>query len=173
MCGARRGGPRTPSTTTDANLDCAFVENTLFYTYPRLKSQRNRIVLVTRPATPQLWWSIPQPRQERRPNRPSNNSRWWTTLTGRSRKLWSRFCWPTSKSTRLQRSSYSSNSSGRSAAEGGKSLTHLSWRQTSSSSRTSLRPRFARSTQWSGRELLFSSLSGSGNCQPQRSGLLR
>ena len=29
---ARRGGPRTPSTTTDANLDCAFVENALFYT---------------------------------------------------------------------------------------------------------------------------------------------
>ena len=27
---ARRGGPRTPSTTTDANLDCAFVENALF-----------------------------------------------------------------------------------------------------------------------------------------------
>ena len=29
MCRARGGGPRTPS-TTDANLDCAFVENPLF-----------------------------------------------------------------------------------------------------------------------------------------------
>ena len=34
MCRARRGGPRTPSTTTDANLDCAFVEKALFYIYP-------------------------------------------------------------------------------------------------------------------------------------------
>ena len=34
VCRARRGGPRTPSTTTDANLDCAFVENALFYTDP-------------------------------------------------------------------------------------------------------------------------------------------
>ena len=31
---ARRGGPRTPSTTPDANLDCAFLENALFYTDP-------------------------------------------------------------------------------------------------------------------------------------------
>ena len=30
VCPAMRGGPRTPSTTTDANLDCAFVENALF-----------------------------------------------------------------------------------------------------------------------------------------------
>ena len=30
LCRARRWGPRTPSTTTDANLDCAFVENALF-----------------------------------------------------------------------------------------------------------------------------------------------
>ena len=36
VCRARRGGPRTPSTTTDANLDCAFVENALIYTDPRL-----------------------------------------------------------------------------------------------------------------------------------------
>ena len=34
VCRARRGGPRTPSTTTDANLDCAFVEYALFYTDP-------------------------------------------------------------------------------------------------------------------------------------------
>ena len=34
VCRARRGGPITPSTTTDANLDCAFVENALIYTDP-------------------------------------------------------------------------------------------------------------------------------------------
>ena len=27
MCLARHGGPRTPSRTTDKNLDCLFVEN--------------------------------------------------------------------------------------------------------------------------------------------------
>ena len=31
---ARRGGPRIPSTTTDANLDCAFVENALYFIDP-------------------------------------------------------------------------------------------------------------------------------------------
>ena len=31
---ARHGGPRTLSTTTDANLDCAFIENALFLTDP-------------------------------------------------------------------------------------------------------------------------------------------
>ena len=31
---ARNRGPRTLSTTTDANLDCAFVENALIYTDP-------------------------------------------------------------------------------------------------------------------------------------------
>ena len=31
---ARRGGPRTQSTSTDANLDCAFVENALLYIDP-------------------------------------------------------------------------------------------------------------------------------------------
>ena len=37
VCRARCGGPRAPSTTTDANLDCAFVENALSsYTYPGL-----------------------------------------------------------------------------------------------------------------------------------------
>ena len=35
VCRARRGGPRTLS-TTDTNLDCAFVENALIYTNPRL-----------------------------------------------------------------------------------------------------------------------------------------
>ena len=50
MCRARRGGPRTPS-TFDANLDCAFVENALFsHLSLILKSQQNRIELVTRPA---------------------------------------------------------------------------------------------------------------------------
>ena len=38
--------PRTLSTTTDANFDCAFVENAL-------SSQQNRIELVTRPDVPQ------------------------------------------------------------------------------------------------------------------------
>ena len=32
VCRTRRGGSRTPSTTIDANLDCGFVENALFYT---------------------------------------------------------------------------------------------------------------------------------------------
>ena len=36
VCRARREGPRTPSTTTHANLDCAFVENELFYIDPWL-----------------------------------------------------------------------------------------------------------------------------------------
>ena len=49
MCRARRGGPRTPSTTTDANLNCAFVENALIYVI--VKSQQNTIELVTRPGT--------------------------------------------------------------------------------------------------------------------------
>ena len=31
MCRARRGGPRTPSRPTYANLDCAFVENALIF----------------------------------------------------------------------------------------------------------------------------------------------
>ena len=30
-CRARRGGPRTPSRTTDANFDCTFVENALLF----------------------------------------------------------------------------------------------------------------------------------------------
>ena len=32
---ARRGGPRTPSRTTDANLDCPFVENALIFVVPK------------------------------------------------------------------------------------------------------------------------------------------
>ena len=35
VCRARRGAPRTPSTTTDANLDCAFVENALLFIDPQ------------------------------------------------------------------------------------------------------------------------------------------
>ena len=56
MCRAKRRGPRTASTTTDANLDCAFVENALFlHRSLILKSHQNRIEVVTRPAiTPQL-----------------------------------------------------------------------------------------------------------------------
>ena len=51
MCRARRGGPRTPSKIADTYLDCAFVENALFlHGSLILKSQQNRIELVTRPA---------------------------------------------------------------------------------------------------------------------------
>ena len=34
VCRVGRRGPRTPSRTTDANLDCAFAENALFYIDP-------------------------------------------------------------------------------------------------------------------------------------------
>ena len=50
MCLARNRGPRTPPKTADTNLDCALVENTLFYTDAWL-CQQNRIELVTRPGT--------------------------------------------------------------------------------------------------------------------------
>ena len=50
VCRVRHEGPRTPSTTTDANLDCAFVLKTNFLRRSLiLKSQQNRIELVTRP----------------------------------------------------------------------------------------------------------------------------
>ena len=40
----KRRGPRTPSTTTDANLDCALVENAPFYTDPWFwKVNRNEL----------------------------------------------------------------------------------------------------------------------------------
>ena len=43
-------GVRTWCGTADANLDCVFVENALFYTEPLiLKSEQNRIDLVNRP----------------------------------------------------------------------------------------------------------------------------
>ena len=35
VCCTRRGGPRTPSRTTDSNLDRAFVENTLVFVVPK------------------------------------------------------------------------------------------------------------------------------------------
>ena len=35
VCRARPGGPRTPSTTTDANLDCVFVENAVVFLDPK------------------------------------------------------------------------------------------------------------------------------------------
>ena len=40
MCRARRRGPRTPSTTTDANLACAFVKNSLLFALPKIESVR-------------------------------------------------------------------------------------------------------------------------------------
>ena len=36
MWHARPGGPRTPSKTADANLDCAFVENALVFVAPKI-----------------------------------------------------------------------------------------------------------------------------------------
>ena len=52
VCRAWRGDSRTPSTTTDANLDCAFVENALADTDPWLwKVNRIEVELVTRPDT--------------------------------------------------------------------------------------------------------------------------
>ena len=40
MWGARHGGPRTPTRTTDANLDCAFVENALVFVAPKIGRAR-------------------------------------------------------------------------------------------------------------------------------------
>ena len=39
VCGARRGGPRTPSRTTDAHLDGAFVENTLALVFTKMEGR--------------------------------------------------------------------------------------------------------------------------------------
>ena len=36
MCCARRERPRTPPRTTDANLDCVFVENALVFLDPKI-----------------------------------------------------------------------------------------------------------------------------------------
>ena len=47
MSCTRRGGPRTPSRTTDANLDCAFVENSLVFVFPKIG--RARLPLVPPP----------------------------------------------------------------------------------------------------------------------------
>ena len=40
VCGSRRSGPRKQSTTTDANLDCAFVENALVFIVPKVGRAR-------------------------------------------------------------------------------------------------------------------------------------
>ena len=40
MWRARHRGPRTPSRTTDANLDCAFVENALVFVAPKIGRAR-------------------------------------------------------------------------------------------------------------------------------------
>ena len=47
MCRARRGGPRTPSRTSDANLDCAFVENALFLPRSLIEKIRQNITVVS------------------------------------------------------------------------------------------------------------------------------
>ena len=50
VCRARRGGPRTPPRTTDANFDCTFVaKRTFLHQSLIVKSQQNIIELVTRP----------------------------------------------------------------------------------------------------------------------------
>ena len=36
MCCARRGGPRTPSRTIDANHDSAFVDNAIVFVVPNI-----------------------------------------------------------------------------------------------------------------------------------------
>jgi len=47
----RRGGPKTPSKTADANLDRAFVENAVLHRSLIVKSQQSRTELVTTPDT--------------------------------------------------------------------------------------------------------------------------
>ena len=42
MCRARRRGPRVPSRTTDANLDCAFVENALLFVVLKIGKTRQK-----------------------------------------------------------------------------------------------------------------------------------
>ena len=49
MCHARREGPRTPSTTTDANLNDVLLETHFFTPIIDFKSQHNTIELVTIP----------------------------------------------------------------------------------------------------------------------------
>merc|ERR1712115_705723 len=46
---SRRSGPRTPSTTTDANLDCAFVKNSLLFALPKIESARPPLIPITYP----------------------------------------------------------------------------------------------------------------------------
>ena len=54
MCRARRGGPRTPSTTTDANIDCALCgKHTYSHLSSIVKSQQNKIELVANPGAAQ------------------------------------------------------------------------------------------------------------------------
>ena len=56
-----RAGPRLLSKTTIANLDCAFFESALSYRSLNVKSQQNRIELVTRPVSlsfPELFTSV-------------------------------------------------------------------------------------------------------------------
>ena len=40
VCRAMRGGPRTPSRTSDANLDSAFVESALVFVVPKIGGAR-------------------------------------------------------------------------------------------------------------------------------------
>ena len=58
VCLVLREGSKTVSKTTDANLDCAFDEMHFLHRYLILKSQQNRIELVTRPLLHQLFMSF-------------------------------------------------------------------------------------------------------------------
>ena len=49
MWRARRGSPRTTSTTTDANIDCAFLEMHLFSPILDCEKSTEKIELVTKP----------------------------------------------------------------------------------------------------------------------------
>ena len=67
MWRTRRGGLRILSLTAEANLDCAFVENTTFLHRSLIvKSQQNRIEIVTTPGHVQPEDSATQTRKARR-----------------------------------------------------------------------------------------------------------
>ena len=46
MWRARHKGPRTPSRTTDANVDCAFVENALVFVVPKIGWAQAPLILI-------------------------------------------------------------------------------------------------------------------------------
>ena len=56
MCRARHGGPRTPSKTTEANLDCVFFENALLFVVPKIGGARAGAPLNN---TPENYYVLP------------------------------------------------------------------------------------------------------------------